>query len=469
MPGVHRKERAEESTDLVVLDALGPDGSYRPRRTDVITDTAGVAVAQLSLVPRLFVGRTIDAQRKVAPLPFEQRARIIDEAAQRFVHSTIAGLTFQSYVELAARVSGLPVSTSARAAREVPRQCFSAGAAIRAAQPRGAAFDWRDERTRTGGAVWARRGQVYSVHASGNTVGLLGFWIEALLLGYRVAIRPSRRQPFTAHRLVLALREAGLRPVDAVYLPTDYGGADELIKSADLSMVYGSQEVVDKYADNPRVFTNGPGRTKILITAERDWRDYLDVIVHSISAHGGTGCMNTTAVLYEGDAAPLAEAIAQRLSRIPPLPPADPAAILPTQPTVRALALAEHLARCARDATPLLGADQVVVDVGQGYSAMRPSVHLLAEPNLVQLNTELPFPCVWVSPWSRADGLAPLRNSLVLNAISTDEQLLDTLIDEPTITNVYSGHYATDYTTPEMPHDGYPADFLMRTKGFVRD
>jgi hypothetical protein len=234
-------------------------------------------------------------------------------------------------------------------------------------------------------------------------------------------------------------------------------------------MVYGGQEVVDKYANDPSVFANGPGRTKILITADRDWRDYLDLFVQSISSDGGMGCVNTTAVLVEGDAAPLAEAIAQRLSQIKPLHPADPEATLPTQPTDRARAIAAHLARRAQGTTPLLGADQVVVDVGDGYSALRPAVHLLAEPNLEQINTELPFPCVWVSPWSRSDGIGPLRNSLVLNAIGVNDELLDALIDEPTITNVYSGHYPTNYLAPEIPHDGYAADFLMRNKGFIRD
>jgi hypothetical protein len=191
--------------------------------------------------------------------------------------------------------------------------------------------------------------------------------------------------------------------------------------------------------------------------------------VESVSSDGGMGCANTTAVLYEGDAAPLAEEIAARLSEIKPLPPADPDAVLPTQPTAKAHALAAFLAQRAQGSTALLGADQVVVDVGKGYSALRPAVHLLAKPNPDQLNTELPFPCVWVSPWSRSDGLAPLRHSLVLSAITADADLLDALIDEPTITNVYSGHYSTNYMTPEMPHDGYSADFLMRNKGFIRD
>jgi len=39
------------------------------------------------------------------------------------------------------------------------------------------------------------------------------------------------------------------------------------------------------------------------------------------------------------------------------------------------------------------------------------------------------------------------------------------LVDEPTVTNVYSGHHPTYEMTPEIPHDGYLADFLMRNKG----
>jgi hypothetical protein len=96
-------------------------------------------------------------------------------------------------------------------------------------------------------------------------------------------------------------------------------------------------------------------------------------------------------------------------------------------------------------------------------------VHLLAEPDVTKLNVELPFPCVWVSPWSRSDGVAPLRHSLVINAITNDDDLIDDLLAEPTITNVYRGHHPTYYGAPEIPHDGFLADFLMRNKGFIRD
>jgi acyl-CoA reductase-like NAD-dependent aldehyde dehydrogenase len=455
--------------DLVAIDALGPAGEYRPRNREVITDTAGVPVAELSIVPPLYVTRTIGAQREARPLPLPQRQAALAKTAEIFTDSVIAGLTFDHYVQLASRVSGLPIAITRAGAQGVIDALTTAFDSVRPAQPAGAAMDWREARTRTGSAVWARRGAVFAVHASGNTPGIHALWLQALALGYRVAIRPSRREPFTGHRLIHALRQAGFRNEDVVYLPTDYAGADEIIRAADLSMVYGGQDVVDKYAHDPTVFPNGPGRSKILITAEQDWRDYLHVIVDSIANLGGMACVNTTAVLYEGDPAPLARAIAERLSTITPLPNSDERAILPTQPIDKAQALATYLAAKAAGTTPVLGADQVVADLGDGYAALRPAVHLLAKPDTDKLNIELAFPCVWVSPWSRSDGLQPLRHSLVLNAITTDEDLIDDLVNEPTVTNVYSGHHPTYEMTPEIPHDGYLADFLMRNKGFIRD
>jgi acyl-CoA reductase-like NAD-dependent aldehyde dehydrogenase len=462
-------QTASTTTGLVAINALGPSGEYRTRNREIITDTAGFAVAECSIVPTRYVTRTISAQRNARPLPLGTRAAALVKTTDIFTNSVIGGLDFDQYVQLASRVSGLPISATRAEIREVADAATTAFDAVRPAHPAGAAYDWREERTRHGSGVWARRGQVFAVHASGSGALVHGLWLQALALGYRVAIRPSRREPFTGHRLILALRQAGFRPEDAVYLPTDYAGADEIIRAADLTMVYGGQDVVDKYADDPTVFRNGPGRTKILITADKDWRDYLDVIVDSIANMGGIRCVNTTAVLYEGDPAPLAEAIAEWLSTIPVLPNSDERAILPTQPIDKAQSLANYLKAKAVGTTPVLGADQVVADLGNGYAALRPAVHLLATPEVDTLNIEMAFPCVWVSPWSRADGLEPLRHSRVLNAITSDADLIDDLVNEPTVTSVYNGHYPTYHQTPEIPHDGYLADFLMRNKGFIRD
>jgi len=444
---------------MIDLPALGPDGEYRTRNREIIKDTAGVPVAESALVPRLFVARSINAQRKLRPLPAGEREAALTKAADIFVSSTIAGLDFDRYVELTCRVTGLPMTAARAGAHTVAESLTTACDAVRPARPTGASPDWR-ELSLGGGAVWARRGEVLAVHAPGNAPGVHGLWPQALALGYRVAVRPSRREPFTAHRLIHALRQAGFRDGDALYLPTDHTVAADVVAAADLAMVYGGKDVVDRYAQDPNVLTNGPGRTKILITAECDWRDYLDVIVDSIVNLGGMACVNATAVLFEGDAVPLAHAIAERLSTIEP-------SVLPTASIGVAQSLAAHLAAKAAGAVAILGADQVVADLGGGFAVLRPAVHLLASPDPAKLNVELPFPCVWVSPWSRTDGIAPLRNSLVLNAITTDDGLVDELLSEPTVTNLYRGRHATHHGAPHIPHEGFLADFLMRNKGFI--
>jgi acyl-CoA reductase-like NAD-dependent aldehyde dehydrogenase len=453
---------------VIDLPGLGPSGEYRSRKREVVTDSAGTPVAELSIAPPLYIARAMAAQRTIKPLPADQRQAALHKAGAVFATSAAAGLDFESYVQLASRVSGLPIAVTRAQAIQVSEAVVAAFDAIQPARPVGAVPDWQAVQPGHATAIWSRRAELFGVHASGNAPGVHGLWPQALAMGYRVAVRPSRREPFTAHRLVAALREAGFRDEDVTYLPTDHAGADEIIASADLALVYGGSDVVTKYGGDGRVLVNGPGRTKILLTAEQDWRDHLDVIVDSVARLGGMACVNTTAVLVEGDAAALALAIAERLRTIEALPPDDERAVLPTQAIESARAMASFVAARAAGTTALLGADQIVADLGDGRAALRPAVHLLTDLDTEKLNTELAFPCVWVAPWRRADGIGPLRDSLVVSAITEDDNLVDALLDEPTIANVYRGPVPTYYTATGLPHDGFLADFLMRTKGFAR-
>lgn len=60
-------------------------------------------------------------------------------------------------------------------------------------------------------------------------------------------------------------------------------------------------------------------------------------------------------------------------------------------------------------------------------------------------------------------------HSLVVTAITGDQTLIDDLVAEPTVANVYCGHHPTWLHAPQIPHDGFLADTLMRNKGFIRD
>jgi acyl-CoA reductase-like NAD-dependent aldehyde dehydrogenase len=206
---------------------------------------------------------------------------------------------------------------------------------------------------------------------------------------------------------VRALRAAGFSDDHIVMLPTDYVAADEILRHADLSMVYGGDVVVREYAANTTVSTQGPGRSKILLTAEVDWRDHLDTIVNSVSHHSGVACINATAVFTEGDPAPLAEAIAGRLTAIPTLPPDDDRAVLLVQPLDTARAVEQYLLAQTIGTTPWLVGTGIVDELSDSSAVLRPAVHELDRPDAKQAAIELPFPCVWVVPWTLDAGIAP--------------------------------------------------------------
>jgi acyl-CoA reductase-like NAD-dependent aldehyde dehydrogenase len=457
------------AAELISLDALGPTGGYHAHDRLTITDVAGNPVAELSMVPRLFVTRAMAALRNADTLPLDERVAALAHAGELYSTGTVDGISAEDHQHIVSRVTGMPISVVRSAAAGIAESAVEAYHSVQHARPAGDVNDWRDPLTRTGRGVWTRRGDVFGVHAPGNHPGVHGIWLEALTLGYRVAVRPSRRDPFTPHRLISALRSAGFGDDQVVLLPTGYDTADEIIRGADLAMAYGGEDVMRKYAAVSKMLPQGPGRSKILLTAGVDWRDHLDMIVDSISHEGGRACVNTTAVLVEGDPAPLAEAIAERLAAIPSLPPEDENAVLPVVPLADARKLEQHLLARAAGTTPWLGGDGIVDDLGDGSAALRPAVHQLDRPDAPQAGVELPFPCAWVAPWPRETGIEPLKDTLVLTAVSHDERLLDELLAEPTISNVYVGDHPTYWMAPGLPHDGYLADFLMRTKAVIRD
>jgi acyl-CoA reductase-like NAD-dependent aldehyde dehydrogenase len=452
---------------LPTLDALGPAGDYRSHERQIIPDVSGRPLAELCLVPRLFVSRAMAQLRKAEPLPVDERVEAIERAGELYAQ-VVDGVPAADHEHMVSRATGLPISVVREATRMIERFAAEAYPSAQAARPAGAVTDWRDPLTHTGRGVWTRRGDVFAVHAPGNEPAVHTIWLEALALGYRVAVRPSSRDPFTPHRLITALRASGFGDDQVVLLPTSHDVADELIRAADLALAYGGEDLMRKYAGMASMLPQGPGRSKILVTADVDWREHLDVIASSISEMAGRACTNTTAVFVEGDPTPVAQAIAERLSRLPSLPPEDEHAVLPVLPVAEAKRIEAHLLTKAHGTSPWLGGDGIVDELGDGSAVLRPAVHQVARPDASQTGIELAFPCVWVAPWTRDAGVAPLKRTLVLTAITQDAHLVDTLIAQPTIRNVYVGDEPTWWLRPGVPHDGYLADFLMEAKGVIR-
>jgi hypothetical protein len=88
-------EQSATAMDLLRIDAFGPNGAYRTRNRELVTSTAGVPVAELSIAPPLYVSRAISAQRSTRPLPSAQREAALVNAADAFATGVIAGLDFK--------------------------------------------------------------------------------------------------------------------------------------------------------------------------------------------------------------------------------------------------------------------------------------------------------------------------------------------------------------------------------------
>lgn len=450
-------------TSPALLDALGTSGPYRTDRRHQVTGVDGSVLAELSQVPRLHVKRTVAALRRVEPLPADARERALKAAADLFL-GEVDGVTPAEHERRVSLATGVALPVVRAASRQLARSARLAAESVAAARPAGSVADWR-ERPGTG-AVWARRGEVLAVHAPGNHPATHTEWIEALALGYRIAVRPSNREPFTAHRLVTVLRQAGFGPDRVVLLPSGHDVAEELVRSCDLSLVYGGDQAAERYGARADVLVRGPGRSKVLLADGRP-SAHLNVLVDSATGHGGTACVNATAVFVDGDAAELAGRLAERLDEIPVLEALDERAVLPVHGSRRAAELEAYL-RAKLGGARLVTEGTLARELPSGAAALRPAVVLLPDARAAQARIELPFPCVWVAPWSPQDGTEPLRDTLVLTAITEDEELVSRLIAEPSIRNVHVGDHATHLMAPGLPHDGHLAEFLMRSKTVMR-
>lgn len=453
-------------TPAPLIDALGPGGARPTLRRSALPDVFGRPAGLLARVPAPVVRHVLRELREASPVPADDRGPLLAAAADLIRSGRVAGSDREEYLVRTCRLTGLPRSVVADGLDSVAERMRHAAQAVELARPAGARLAGAPGTT--SGAHWIPRGDVLAVVAAGNHPGTQGVWPEAVALGLRVAVRPSRREPFTAQRVVHALHAVGLGS-HAAYLPTDQAEVTTLVDAADLALVYGGSDMERRYADRADVLVQGPGRSKVLVLADAlddDADRVADLVADSVAGRGGTGCVNATGVLVEGDAEPLFEAVADRLARLDAgVDVLDPAARLPVHTAQEAEALAAAVLRRARGCRRRHPADAPIMAGPEGTTVLRPITVLLDRQD-ERLSAEYPSSVAWFAPWEPTDGVSPLRGSLVVTVLGSGP-IVDDLIREPSIANVYSG-VPTHRMSFGVPHDGFLADFLMRTTGFIR-
>ncbi|MFD5914467.1 aldehyde dehydrogenase family protein [Streptomyces massasporeus] len=451
---------------MLDIPALGPTGPYRTRNRTTVTDASGVPALELASVPGLVVSHWIDQLRASAPLPVAQAADALAKAADVFADQEVLGDDLDAHERRVAELTGTPLAVVRACDRLITATLRDVAHTAAAARPTGCApVGTAVSKSLPAGAAWRRTGNVFAVHAAGNSPGVHAMWPEALALGYRVVVRPSNRDPLTPLRLVTALREAGVPATQLVVAPCDHATADLIVERSDRAVVYGGQDVVDKYRDRAAVRSQGPGRSKLVVAADADRDTGLELARTGALYHAGTACTATTGVLVEHDPAGFAAELAAALAEVAPAGPGADTALLPCMPEADARRLTTALVERAGDAVVHLAPRVERLGGAGSLAALTPAVVELTSPKDPLLSYEMPFPCVWVAPFERA-ATDVLDGSLVLSLHTEDLGLIAAASELTSVSNVYRSR-PTSWIHPDVPHDGFLGGFLMRATGLA--
>jgi hypothetical protein len=445
----------------------GPEG-YRSIDRQTVLGFDGAVVAEATITPAVLVTQIA---RKTSPglraLPIRSLLDILARAADIFLTGEPDGLAPEAYVRNASLSSGLPLSITRNQTLGVfPPALRMMGRFLDVQSPGG--IDVFDSGVYEAGGIrigLVPRGRNVGFVMPGNHPSTHFLWLMALAMKVPVVVRPSSDDLFTPYRLVMSFLEAGL-PEDAIaFVPGGHDLVDAIVQSCSLTVLFGAQQLADRYASNRNVRVHGPGRSKIVVSAGADFDQTVKLISRMVMDDAGRGCINGSAVVVEGDAGKLAAAVAAALEAVPIQSPlaegAQLGSVRPAEAAAYNAMIDGRLGSGARELTP--GRDDRVA-TADGVAMMRPMVIETASFEHPLFGMELPFPFVVFASASHEDLVRAASHSLAVVVAGTDEALTRELLLEPTVDKVFdSGALSTEFD-PREPHEGYLLDFLYQKK-----
>ncbi|WP_212112453.1 aldehyde dehydrogenase family protein [Bartonella queenslandensis] len=455
---VQKKHYSGENV-LPIIKAITPLRNQIFGQRKVIYDIAEKPVAMLVQAPAAFAHYLITHLRHAPELSEVAREEALRRAGELFTESTLCGLTLAEYNTQVSALTGLPQQVIENASTKIAEATSQALAFAWLGISRGVSRETDAEALSLGCAQSVRRGDVLAVVTPGNGTGVHALWPQAVALGYRVVLRPSEREPLTAQRLVAAMVAAGLKQYVAL-LPCDHEVVDAMTESADLSLLYGGDTTVTHFSFRNDVLVQGPGRSKIIIGADYRQEDALQLVFESVVGLGGAACVCASSILVEGDAESFAQAFYHWCSW--KLRDEIQRNIWLTR--LSSQRFSWWRAQSEKYAQFLIEEPQVFNAADNTYQ-VTPLVMLAPSMTDSLMQLELPVPAVTFASFNRSDDLNTLAPALVITVASGDIQLIERIRKIPTVSNLYIGQIPTVWMHPQVPHDGYLAEFLMITRG----
>lgn len=306
-----------------------------------------------------------------------------------------------------------------------------------------------------------------------NSPGVHSLWAPASALKTPLVLKPGSAEPWTPYRLIQAFVRAGAPPEAFSYYPTDHGGGAEILRRCGRGMVFGDVASTRPWQNDARVEVHGPGYSKIVIgeDAADNWPDYLDVMVTSVLENSGRSCVNASGIWVCRHARQIAEALAERLSRVEPRGAEDPEArIAPfANPAVaaRISAMVDQNLGDAREVTAECRKGHRLV-TWQGCSYLLPTIILCPSAQHPLANREFLFPFASVVEVPEDSIPEVVGPTLVVTAITEKLRLIRRLLTSALIGRLNLGPIPTNQVTWDQPHEGNLFEHLYGRRAFQK-
>lgn len=305
-----------------------------------------------------------------------------------------------------------------------------------------------------------------------NSPGVNALWLPSIAFKTPVILKPGSDEPWTPYRVVQAMIAAGIPEEAFGFYPTDHEGSASVMDLCDRSIIFGGEATMKKYGGDERVEVHGPGWSKVIIGEDEidNWPDYVDIIVQSIAANSGRSCINASTIIVPSHGKELAQAIAEKLAQITPLPNDHADAKLSALANPKVAQWADTQITSGLQ-TP--GAVDLTESVRGGttrLSTFEERTYLL--PTLVHCdswdhplcNTEFMFPFATVVEVPQAEVLDTIGGTLVVSAITQDKAFTTELLRCKDIQRLNLGPAPTSSAQWDQPHEGNLFEFLYQRR-----
>ena len=305
-----------------------------------------------------------------------------------------------------------------------------------------------------------------------NSPGVNALWLPSIAFKTPVILKPGSDEPWTPYRVVQAMIAAGIPEEAFGFYPTDHEGSAVVMDVCDRSIIFGGEATMKQYGGDERVEVHGPGWSKVIIGEDEidNWPNYIDLIVQSIAANSGRSCINASTIIVPKHGEAIAQAIAEKLATIAPLPNDDPNAKLSALANPKVAEWADSqitnglqtsgavdLTEAARGGTPRLS-------TFQGRTYVLPTLVHCDSWDHPLCNTEFMFPFASVVEVPQGEVLSTIGGTLVVSAITHDKTFTSELLRCKDIQRLNLGAAPTSSAQWDQPHEGNLFEFLYQRR-----